>query len=504
MKWIVAGLYAITCVVTSLRYLVCAQKNNYVFVFGKKTFFYWLVIAAISLPIIFLDIFDDGGYLFETAKIVWSCIVVAVAYVYTLSFKTKLKFTERATKNYVVCVAFSVLFATIPAAFLSEKISVCYSSCTPLVSPFFTLFSTIFTRGYFERKNIEFIKKQARRLADSNVIKIGITGSFGKTSCKRILAEMLSEKYKVISTESNYNTPMGIALTVEKTEGEEEVFIAEMGARKKGDIKYLCETFKLDIGIITGVCAQHMQTFKSLHEIYTEKSELSKATAVCAFNCNDKYALKMYKERKGVKLRSCIGKTGDAYADNVSVSLENTKFDLHINNEVYTTETKLLGRHNLQNIVLCTTIASYLGVDGERISAAIKKLAPTPHRLEYLYANGIHILDDGYNSNEVGIRYATEVIDSFDGRKVAVSQGIAEGGKERKRLNFSVGKTLSEHVDVIILCGANRRLIKKGIGKNYVGKTYVYRTLATAQKRFGKILKKGDLLFLQNDLPDIL
>ncbi len=297
---------------------------------------------------------------------------------------------------------------------------------------------------------------------------------------------------------------MGIALTVEKTEGEEEVFIAEMGARKKGDIKYLCETFKPDIGIITGVCTQHMQTFKSLHEIYIEKSELSKATAVCAFNCNDKFALKMYKERKGVKLRSCIGKTGDAYADNVSVSLENTKFDLHINNEVYTTETKLLGRHNLQNIVLCATIASYLGVDGKRISAAIKKLTPTPHRLEYLYANGIHILDDGYNSNEMGIRYATEVIDSFDGRKVAVSQGIAEGGKERKRLNFSVGKTLSEHVDVIILCGANRRLIKKGIGKNYVGKTYVYRTLATAQKHFGKVLKKGDLLFLQNDLPDIL
>ncbi|MCI5791600.1 MAG: UDP-N-acetylmuramoyl-tripeptide--D-alanyl-D-alanine ligase [Clostridiales bacterium] len=504
MKWIIAGLYAITCVVTSLRYLVCAQKNNYVFVFGKKTFLYWLVIAALSLPTVVLAVFDDGGYLYETAKIVWSCLVAAVAYVYTVSFKTKLKFTERATKNYVVCVAFSVLFSTIPTAFLSEKTSICYSSCTPLVSPLFTLFSTILTKEYFERKNREFVKKQAERLADANVIKIGITGSFGKTSCKRILTEMLSEKYKVISTESNFNTPMGIALTVEKTKGDEEVFIAEMGARKKGDIKCLCETFKPDIGIITGVCAQHMETFVSLHEIYTEKNELSKYTSVCAFNCNDKYALKMYKERKGLKLRSCIGKTGDAYADNVSISFWNTKFDLHINGKVYATETKLLGRHNLQNIVLCATIASYLGVDGDNISAVIKNLTPTPHRLEYLYANGIHILDDGYNSNEAGIRYATEVIDSFDGRKVAVSQGIAEGGKEKKRLNFSVGKRLSEHVDVMILCGSNRRLIKKGIDKKYAGETYVYSTLAAAQKHFDKILRKGDLLFLQNDLPDIL
>lgn len=455
------------------------------------------------MPTLFLAIFDDGGLWYETVKIVWSCLVVAVAYVYTTSFATKLIFTERATKNYVVCVAFSLLSATIPTVFLSEKISICYSCCTPLVSPLFTLFSTIFTRKYFERKNGEFVKKQAERLGDANVIKIGITGSFGKTSCKRILAEMLSVKYKVISTESNYNTPMGIALTIEKMKGE-EVFIAEMGARKKGDIKYLCRTFKPDIGIITGVCAQHIQTFKSLHEIYTEKNELSKSAAVCAFNCNDKYALKMYKERKGLKFRSGIGKAGDAYADNVSVSLQNTKFDLHLNNKVYTTETKLLGRHNLQNIVLCTTIASYLGVDGDEISAVIKKLVPTPHRLEYLYANGIHILDDGYNSNETGIKYAAEVIDSFDGRKVAVSQGIAEGGKERKSLNFSVGKTLSEHVDVIILCGSNRRLIKKGIDKNFAGETYVYRTLAAAQKRFGKILKKGDLLFLQNDLPDIL
>jgi len=459
---------------------------------------------VLIVPLVVAEIFCPAGDLHKAIKIIFACCASVILYIYTNSFKTKAVFTIRARRNYLISLLISTILYIIPTAVIRSDIAIFVIYGLTLLIPLNLTLVLAFTNKKFEKKNEIFVKNEMQKLSDSGVIKIGITGSFGKTSCKNILYAMLRSKYNTISTESNFNTPMGIALTIQKMTGQEEIFIAEMGARHRGDIKYLCDMLKPDIGIVTGVCEQHIKTFKSLHQIFLEKSELSKASAVCVFNGNDKYSLKMYRERKLQKFKACVDKVGDVYIDNVSAGPYGSKFSIHINNEVYDTCTKLLGKHNLQNIAICATVANYLNVPAEEIIKAIESLEQVPHRLEYSFHNGIHIIDDGYNSNESGIKYACETIANFQGRKVVVCQGLAECGKKTRELNNSVGMTVGRYADVIILCGSYRRYIDEGLKKEgFSGPVYKFGTLHKAQKHFGKILRKGDVLLLQNDVPDI-
>lgn len=486
----------------SLRYLVVAQKNNYIPKITKGTVIYWLLTSATVLPTIALCLFCKSKEVVSIAAI-WLCMAIVGVYVLTNSNKTKLVFTHRARINYFFAVSVNIEITVALATLCRGITAICLVCAALCLSPLYVAIATLTTYKHLENKNESYVATQTEKLMCHDIIKIGITGSFGKTSCKNILKQMLAKKYEVFATESNYNTPMGIALSVDKLKVTDQVFIAEMGARKRGDIKRLCEVVKPDIGIITGICMQHIETFGSLHEVYLEKSELGKCVSMCVYNGNNKYSNKMHRERKSRKIKACVGKPGDVFVDNVDLRCDGSQFDLHIGDNVGSVKTRLLGKHNLQNIAMCAAVADYMSVNFEDILDAIKKLQPVSHRLEYTFSNGIHILDDGYNSNEVGIKCALEVVDTFDGRKVVVSQGLVECGKEKKRLNMAVGKLLSEHTDVMIICGANRRLIKKGVPADYSGELFLYKNLTNAQKHFKHILKKGDLLWLQNDLPDI-
>lgn len=396
-------------------------------------------------------------------------------------------------------------YALINGLIEKEASAIGLSVCLGVVAPLFINLSTCALYPYFERKNAKFIERNCAKLVESNAIRIGITGSYGKTSCKNILCALLQRKYSVICTEKNYNTPMGIALTAERMTGKEDIFIAEMGARRRGDISYLADLVKPHYSITTGVCSQHLATFKSVHNIFWEKSELSKRTQILSvFNCNDKYALKMYKECKAKKLKVCVNKEGDVYATDISCDERGSRFKLIYKDRTLELQTKLLGRHNVINIALCAALALELDVDERAVCDAVKELKPIPHRLEYIYSNGIHILDDSYNSNPLGIRSATEVLAGFSGRKIVLSQGLVECGRKCAELNKNVGRELAYRADVVILCGRNAKNIEKGLTEcGYEGKIYRFRDLKRAQAHFKEILQIGDVLLLQNDLPDI-
>ena len=165
--------------------------------------------------------------------------------------------------------------------------------------------------------------------------------------------------------------------------------------------------------------------------------------------------------------------------------------------------TKLLGRHSIVNVSLCAALALELGVSEESIRKVVSTLEPTPHRLEYSFQNGIHILDDGYNGNVEGVKTAMEVLGTFLTRKVVVAQGIAEGGREKRRLNCEVGELLAKTADIVVLCGPNRKYLREGLFKRgYEGKTYCYKNLAEVQRYLGKIVHKGDVVLFQNDIPE--
>ncbi len=488
-------------IITSLRYHALSQNNNYKLPLSSRLLSYF----CLQLLLIFVNLasllFLNNIFLlaFLGATLVINTII-------NLTFRTKYKFTNRGKITFLLCNLVYIAIILITLICKDNKIKLLIMLIISSLYPFIMFFTSYPINAYFNKKNKLFVANATEKLSNMNIIKIGITGSYGKTSCKKILAEMLAAKYKVYASKENYNTPMGLAICINEI-ADEEVFIAEMGARKKGDIAELTDMIKPDYGIITGVTNQHLKTFKSLHNIYAEKFCLAKAledNGLCVFNGNDKYTLKMFKEFGGNKLRVGLNKFGDVQVDNIEMNTKGSFFSLELKEKIFFCNTKLLGRHNIINIAMCVALATELGVQMDKIMEAIRNLTPVKHRLEYIFSNGIHILDDSYNSNIVGIKSALECLSFFPQRKIVLAQGLVEMGKSQNRMNYEIGCMLSKTADAVILTGRNKNAIKKGlVDSGYVGEIHVFTSLNKAQKSFKHILKVNDVLLLQNDLPDV-
>lgn len=345
--------------------------------------------------------------------------------------------------------------------------------------------------------NKSYVKKAKNKLAQSNVIKVGITGSYGKTSAKNVLAAMLSKKYKVLSTPSSFNTPLGIAKTVNgKNLNEYDVFIAEMGARHRGDIAELCQICPPDYSLITGICPQHLESFKTIENVVAAKGEIIAGTKNVCFIAGDCFGY--FKDASGQKVEcNCVS--------DVKADCTGTEFTLNLGGESKRVKTKLLGAHNACNIGLCAQAAFEMGVDLQAIALAAEELEFTEHRLQLIQSNGVNILDDGYNSNVVGAKAALNVLRLFGGKKIAVTPGLVELGILEESENAALGKELAG-LDYVILVGETLvTAVKNGYTQagGDLEKISVVPTLAAAQDVLKNVIEKGDAVLFLNDLPEI-
>ncbi|MFQ6723962.1 MAG: Mur ligase family protein [Clostridia bacterium] len=378
---------------------------------------------------------------------------------------------------------------------------------------------------------------------NKNLITIGITGSNGKTSVKEILFKLLSTKYKVITTQKNQNTPKGSIIAINKfLTNETEIFICEMGARKRGDIAQICNLVNPTKGIITSVAPQHLETFKTEQNIYLTKKELPDYLNknYCVYNIDNNYVNEMFKTKDGNKSCISIKSKCNLYATNIHISNFTTYFDINYNNQIYPCHTKLLGEHNVTNILLALDIALHLGIEINQAIQTIINLQPTPHRLEYVKSH-IDIIDDSYNCSIDSATMALKVLSQISKTKAVCTPGIIEGGKYQFNLNCELSNMLNTTADTIIIVGkTNRKALVSKLNnfelfyvlnsslKNRLNKSkqinignlkaqivqihnisnqtkkcaYIVDTLDIAKKLFSKILNNKHVLLLLNDLPD--
>ena len=360
------------------------------------------------------------------------------------------------------------------------------------------------TEGVYEKaRNAKFVKRAGQTLEDSKIIRVGIVGSYGKTGVKNVLATLLSEKYKVIATPESYNTPMGIAKTVCSAEfAGKEIFIAEMGARKAGDIVELCNLVKPDYVIFTGICNQHIHTFGDIDGVWSEKKQalLSGAkVAVCGDSLKEKIA--------GESFENISISYAETQETEAVFGCEKTSFSLRLGEETVAVETCLLGKAAVENITLAAKLAFTLGLTAEEIEKGLKKIQPTPHRLQLLQSNGVYILDDSYNCNPVGAAEAIAALGRFSGRKCIVTPGIVECGILEEEINGVLGEQIAKaNFDKTILVGETLvGCVKNGYkaaGGNEDALVCV-KTLAQAQAWLGQWVQAGDAVLFLNDLPDV-
>ena len=346
-------------------------------------------------------------------------------------------------------------------------------------------------------KNRSYVKKAKRAVAAADIKVVGITGSYGKTGAKNILKAMLSKKYRVLSTPSSFNTPLGIARTVNGNDLKDyDILIAEMGARHKGDIAELCAICPPDYSMITGICPQHLESFKTLENIVAAKGEIIAGTrqkCIIAADCFD-----YFKDSAGaIEMCDCVS--------DIKADCTGTEFTLDLGGEKRRVKTKLLGEHSARNIGICAQTAYEMGVGPDDIAAAVGELGFTEHRLQLIESNGVFILDDGYNSNVVGAKAAIAVLKYFGGKKIAVTPGLVELGILEESENGVLGGELVG-LDYVILVGETLVTAVKN-GYLQAGgdpeKITVVPSLSAAQDVLKDVLEKGDAVLFLNDLPEI-
>lgn len=344
-----------------------------------------------------------------------------------------------------------------------------------------------------------------------DLIKIGITGSWGKTSVKFILGTMLQEKYNTLVTPGSFNTPMGVTKVIRGSlEPGHRVFVAEMGARHVGEIKELCRLVSPEMGILTSVGPQHLDTFRTLERVISTKYELVEAIpadGMCFFADDGGLVRELYdRTEKPKRLAGIDPEKDDVWAENLRTGPEGSRFDLVIGGKRIACQTALLGQLNIRNIVLCAAVCAQMGLSEEQIRRGIEMLKPISHRLELIPRPGLYtVIDDAFNSNIVGAEQAFLTLKEFPGRRIVVTPGMVELGNEEEAMNTAFGEKMAPCCDLAILIGKKRsEAIRKGLEKQGFPKEkiLVMGSLQEAADWIGREAGSGDVILFENDLPD--
>ena len=447
--------------------------------------------------------------------------------------KKKLVFTARIIRLIFLCsILFFILF--IPAILHKNEVGIKFMLYALSLSPLI-IFVAYLILLPIENNIRKKYMGEARKIIENNdrLYVVGITGSFGKTSVKFFLDRLLKIKYSVCKTPESFNTAMGTTLTIKNDlRNIDDIFISEMGARRIGDIKEICDIVSPFGAIITDVGNMHLDTFKNIENVLKTKFELVDSI----YKNNEKKVKKIGMFDKEVEVGPIILLNGDNdlirnkakeyrsdnvkiyfyglntdndfYANNIICDSKGTTFDFETKNgyDIEKINTKLLGKYNILNLVGAIAYALLLNVDKTEIKNEVHKISQVKHRLELLDSDPMNlIIDDAYNSNLNGAKNASDVLKTFlDYKKVIITPGMVELGDKQQLENEMFAEYAGKNVDYAIIVGnTNKMALKLGFNKSLDSdKVYCFEKIEDAISFARKEIEGKKVILLENDLSD--
>jgi UDP-N-acetylmuramoyl-tripeptide--D-alanyl-D-alanine ligase len=446
--------------------------------------------------------------------------------------KKALVYTTRAIRILAVAVALCIVMAgafgwyavgqllpgyTITNAYKAVMLVLAGGFMTVHLAPLVVSLANLLLAPVQKTINRVYLRAARKRLRQFAPTVVGITGSYGKTSTKYFLHALLSERYSVLKTPQSFNTLMGICRVInDELRPQHQVFVVEMGAYSRGIIAEIADFVRPQIGILTAIGPQHLERFKTMENIEAAKYELIEAlpdAGVAVFNNDDPRCRQLADHTTGVKVlrygMQPVQPGLHVWAEDISHSAQGLTFTLvDSTGQRVPTHTMLLGRHNVLNLLGAACVALEMGLSLEEVGQAILKLEATPHRLQLLQgAGGVTVLDDSYNSNPVGAAAALEVLQEFKtGQRVLVTPGMVELGEIEAEQNEAFGAQAARVCDYVLLVGPRQtQAILRGLERERFPheRIRVVQDLVEATSELRRLVRSGDVVLFENDLPDL-
>ncbi len=476
--------------------------NNY-----KKSF---LTVDWLFLIIVIIGLFGiDIGYLM--AVFYFIMFIYYYDYLKFEQVKIGLKLTKRIGR---MCITLLVLYVVLTILFKDSNYVYFLFGVLASLNSFIIYLVNVINKPVEKIVYLHYFNMAKGKLKNMNRMSvIGVTGSYGKTSSKNIVNDILSVKYNSFATPKNFNTPYGLIRSINNyLDKFNDVFIAEMGAFKVGEIKTTCKLMHPKHGILTTIGEAHLESFGSRENIQKGKFELIESLpsgGLAILNADDEWQVSYkLKNNKCKVLWIGIDNDADLKACNIKLSGSGTDFDVKFRNDdnLYHFHTRLLGKHNVYNLLAGILLGKELGMNISELQRGVNSVKTIEHRLELKKSGTINIIDDAYNSNPVGSKMALDVLKLMPGLKIVVTPGMIELGDKQYDLNKKFGEYISESADYVILVGKEQTkpiydgLIEKGYNSD---KIYVINNVVDAFSIMRRLDEGNTYVLLENDLPDL-
>lgn len=375
--------------------------------------------------------------------------------------------------------------------FFGDFVCLIKEGCATLPVLFPLLLAWLVAAG-IEKYLFMLYKRAARQklLSMKNLTVIAVTGSYGKTSMKHFIAQIVSRHCAVYMTPRSVNTLGGIIRDINESLPETtQVYVCEAGARQRGDILEIARLVQPHYAVVGKVGPQHIEYFGTLENIVRTKLELVHSERLKAafvhYETTDESRENVHFFGRGIT--------------HVHADLEGIDFDLRQGGETLHLHAPVLGGFNALNIEAAVLVARAVGMDTAAIVRGVAALQPVEHRLQRMDAGGKIILDDGYNGNIDGMKEGIRLCAMHPGRKVIVTPGLVES---TTALNQELIGEINRVFDLVIVTGAlNAERFKADLS---VDEALYLEDKSDLRVLLAQKTGAGDIIYFANDAPNFI
>lgn len=416
--------------------------------------------------------------------------------------QNNIKFTNRVKR-----VCFIYFFCTYLLFLL--PIRKIYISWILFIGFYLHLYLIHFLSCILEKFIMNFYVRDAKKII-KNIKVIGITGSYGKTSCKNIVYDMMNTMVEVSKTPRSFNNKVGIVKSIRECVCESnDYFICEYGVDRKGAMNKLLNIVRPNVAWVSEIGPQHLLTFKNISNIKNEKLKIVrvlKDDEYAIINNDNNYLREEVSVLKCKVITYGIKNESDIMAKSIIMSNTGSTFDLIAYGKKYKNiKISLLGEHNILNFLGAVGVLMAIGIGADKVKSLASFINPIEHRLELKTLDGVKIIDDAFNSNEVGFRKAVDVLSFMEEEKYIITPGVIEQGRNSELVNYELGRYMATRVDNAILIGVNASIMKKGMIDNCFDEKNIVikKDFIDAWAYVKSINSENKIFLIENDVPSI-